>query len=75
MRKWIVDWNLTTEKKHTLLRLVYEALVDCKKRYGGRLGELFQKGPLLGVGLVFWLRGSHLSVSAASSLTVNLQRR
>lgn len=33
MRKWIIDWNLTTEKKHTLLRLVYEALVDCKKRY------------------------------------------
>lgn len=33
MRKWIVDWNLTTDKKHTLLRLVYEALVDCKKRY------------------------------------------
>ncbi|KAI4880195.1 hypothetical protein NFI96_026026, partial [Prochilodus magdalenae] len=31
VRKWIVDWNLTTEKKHTLLRLVYEALVDCKK--------------------------------------------
>lgn len=33
VRKWIIDWNLTTEKKHTLLRLVYEALVDCKKRY------------------------------------------
>lgn len=33
MRKWIIDWNLNTEKKHTLLRLVYEALVDCKKRY------------------------------------------
>ncbi|KAG5839989.1 hypothetical protein ANANG_G00211360 [Anguilla anguilla] len=31
VRKWITDWNLTTEKKHTLLRLVYEALVDCKK--------------------------------------------
>uniref|UniRef100_A0AAX7VU00 Eukaryotic translation initiation factor 3 subunit M n=1 Tax=Astatotilapia calliptera TaxID=8154 RepID=A0AAX7VU00_ASTCA len=31
VRKWIVDWNLNTEKKHTLLRLVYEALVDCKK--------------------------------------------
>ncbi|CAG05706.1 unnamed protein product, partial [Tetraodon nigroviridis] len=31
VRKWIIDWNLTTEKKHTLLRLVYEALVDCKK--------------------------------------------
>lgn len=35
VRKWIVDWNLNTEKKHTLLRLVYEALVDCKKRYSG----------------------------------------
>lgn len=33
VRKWITDWNLDTEKKHTLLRLVYEALVDCKKRY------------------------------------------
>uniref|UniRef100_A0A3Q3E5X0 Eukaryotic translation initiation factor 3 subunit M n=1 Tax=Labrus bergylta TaxID=56723 RepID=A0A3Q3E5X0_9LABR len=32
VRKWIIDWNLTTEKKHILLRLVYEALVDCKKR-------------------------------------------
>lgn len=32
VRKWIIDWNLNTEKKHTLLRLVYEALVDCKKR-------------------------------------------
>ncbi|KAJ8413006.1 hypothetical protein AAFF_G00105880 [Aldrovandia affinis] len=31
VRKWITDWNLDTEKKHTLLRLVYEALVDCKK--------------------------------------------
>ncbi|KAG9352103.1 hypothetical protein JZ751_020516 [Albula glossodonta] len=31
VRKWIIDWNLDTEKKHTLLRLVYEALVDCKK--------------------------------------------
>uniref|UniRef100_A0A9L0JM61 Eukaryotic translation initiation factor 3 subunit M n=4 Tax=Laurasiatheria TaxID=314145 RepID=A0A9L0JM61_EQUAS len=31
VRKWISDWNLTTEKKHTLLRLLYEALVDCKK--------------------------------------------
>uniref|UniRef100_A0AAQ4PTD8 Eukaryotic translation initiation factor 3 subunit M n=1 Tax=Gasterosteus aculeatus aculeatus TaxID=481459 RepID=A0AAQ4PTD8_GASAC len=31
VRKWIIDWNLTTEKKHTLLRLVYEALVECKK--------------------------------------------
>merc|ERR1739838_1216593 len=30
VRKWIIDWNLTTEKKHTLLRLVYEALVDKK---------------------------------------------
>uniref|UniRef100_A0A6Q2ZE29 Eukaryotic translation initiation factor 3 subunit M n=1 Tax=Esox lucius TaxID=8010 RepID=A0A6Q2ZE29_ESOLU len=31
VRKWITDWNLNTEKKHTLLRLVYEALVDlCK---------------------------------------------
>ncbi|OWK18255.1 EIF3M [Cervus elaphus hippelaphus] len=33
VRKWITDWNLTTEKKHTLLRLLYEALVDCKKSY------------------------------------------
>ncbi|ELK16016.1 Eukaryotic translation initiation factor 3 subunit M [Pteropus alecto] len=32
VRKWISDWNLNTEKKHTLLRLLYEALVDCKKR-------------------------------------------
>lgn len=31
VRKWITDWNLNTEKKHILLRLVYEALVDCKK--------------------------------------------
>ncbi|XP_040265991.1 eukaryotic translation initiation factor 3 subunit M [Bufo bufo] len=31
VRKWIVDWNLSTEKKHILLRLIYEALVDCKK--------------------------------------------
>ncbi|XP_006901647.1 PREDICTED: eukaryotic translation initiation factor 3 subunit M-like [Elephantulus edwardii] len=31
VRKWISDWNLTTEKKHTLLRLLYEALVDSKK--------------------------------------------
>ncbi|MBN3287747.1 EIF3M factor, partial [Polyodon spathula] len=31
VRKWIIDWNLTVEKKHTLLRLVYEALIDCKK--------------------------------------------
>uniref|UniRef100_A0A673MQU0 Eukaryotic translation initiation factor 3 subunit M-like n=1 Tax=Sinocyclocheilus rhinocerous TaxID=307959 RepID=A0A673MQU0_9TELE len=31
VRKWITDWNLDTEKKHTLLRLVYDALVDCKK--------------------------------------------
>lgn len=31
VRKWISDWKLTTEKKHTLLRLLYEALVDCKK--------------------------------------------
>lgn len=33
VRKWISDWNLSTEKKHTLLRLLYDALVDCKKRY------------------------------------------
>lgn len=33
VRKWITDWNLDTEKKHTLLRLVYDALVDCKKRF------------------------------------------
>ncbi|KAM4722390.1 eukaryotic translation initiation factor 3 subunit M isoform 2-T2 [Rhinophrynus dorsalis] len=31
VRKWISDWNLSTEKKHILLRLLYEALVDCKK--------------------------------------------
>ncbi|XP_075044151.1 eukaryotic translation initiation factor 3 subunit M isoform X1 [Mixophyes fleayi] len=31
VRKWINDWSLNTEKKHTLLRLLYEALVDCKK--------------------------------------------
>lgn len=31
VRKWISDWKLTTEKKHTLLRLLYEAFVDCKK--------------------------------------------
>jgi len=37
VRKWIVDWNLNTEKKHTLLRLVYEALVDCKKRHSVEL--------------------------------------
>ncbi|XP_030416134.1 eukaryotic translation initiation factor 3 subunit M isoform X1 [Gopherus evgoodei] len=33
VRKWISDWNLSTEKKHTLLRLLYDALVDCKKRF------------------------------------------
>ncbi|KAE8606777.1 hypothetical protein XENTR_v10010866 [Xenopus tropicalis] len=31
VRKWISDWNLSTEKKHIVLRLLYEALVDCKK--------------------------------------------
>ncbi|NP_001080061.1 eukaryotic translation initiation factor 3 subunit M [Xenopus laevis] len=31
VRKWISDWNLSTEKKHVVLRLLYEALVDCKK--------------------------------------------
>ncbi|XP_048339672.1 eukaryotic translation initiation factor 3 subunit M [Sphaerodactylus townsendi] len=31
VRKWISDWNLNTEKKHTLLRLLYDVLVDCKK--------------------------------------------
>lgn len=31
VRKWISSWNLSTDKKHTLLRLLYEALVDCKK--------------------------------------------
>ncbi|NWR68259.1 EIF3M factor, partial [Centropus bengalensis] len=31
VRKWISDWNLSTEKKHTLLRLLYDVLVDCKK--------------------------------------------
>ncbi|XP_023593783.1 eukaryotic translation initiation factor 3 subunit M isoform X1 [Trichechus manatus latirostris] len=39
VRKWISDWTLTTEKKHTLLRLLYEALVDCKKRVGYILEE------------------------------------
>ncbi|KAJ6665148.1 hypothetical protein lerEdw1_005379 [Lerista edwardsae] len=34
VRKWISDWNLNTEKKHTLLRLLYDVLVDCKKREG-----------------------------------------
>ncbi|XP_018423229.1 PREDICTED: eukaryotic translation initiation factor 3 subunit M isoform X2 [Nanorana parkeri] len=27
VRKWITDWNLSIDKKHTLLRLLYEALV------------------------------------------------
>ncbi|KAM8939802.1 eukaryotic translation initiation factor 3 subunit M isoform 2-T2 [Pelodytes ibericus] len=31
VRKWILEWDLSTEKKHILLRLLYEALVDCKK--------------------------------------------
>ncbi|XP_019471586.1 eukaryotic translation initiation factor 3 subunit M [Meleagris gallopavo] len=31
VRKWISDWNLSTDKKHTLLRLLYDVLVDCKK--------------------------------------------
>uniref|UniRef100_A0A4X1V8G4 Uncharacterized protein n=1 Tax=Sus scrofa TaxID=9823 RepID=A0A4X1V8G4_PIG len=31
VRKWISDWNLNTKKTHILLRLFYEALVDCKK--------------------------------------------
>ncbi|KAG9475766.1 hypothetical protein GDO78_003927 [Eleutherodactylus coqui] len=31
VRKWIIDWDLNTEKKHIMLRLLYEALVDCKK--------------------------------------------
>lgn len=31
VRKWIVDWNLSTDKKHIMLRLLYEALVECKK--------------------------------------------
>ncbi|KAG8438250.1 hypothetical protein GDO86_008808 [Hymenochirus boettgeri] len=31
VRKWITDWDLNTDKKHILLRLLYEALVDCKK--------------------------------------------
>uniref|UniRef100_A0A663MFE6 Eukaryotic translation initiation factor 3 subunit M n=1 Tax=Athene cunicularia TaxID=194338 RepID=A0A663MFE6_ATHCN len=35
VRKWISDWNLGTEKKHTLLRLLYDVLVDCKKRKQG----------------------------------------
>ncbi|PKU36180.1 hypothetical protein llap_13517 [Limosa lapponica baueri] len=42
VRKWISDWNLGTEKKHTLLRLLYDVLVDCKKREGGE-EEKFQK--------------------------------
>ncbi|NXR99219.1 EIF3M factor, partial [Oxylabes madagascariensis] len=37
VRKWISDWNLATEKKHTLLRLLYDVLVDCKKRYKRQL--------------------------------------
>lgn len=41
VRKWIVDWNLNTDKKHTLLRLVYEALVDCKKRCTARTYILY----------------------------------
>ncbi|KAM4617414.1 eukaryotic translation initiation factor 3 subunit M isoform 1-T1 [Discoglossus pictus] len=32
VRKWIIDWDLSTEKKHIMLRLLYDALVDCKKR-------------------------------------------
>ncbi|XP_075693873.1 eukaryotic translation initiation factor 3 subunit M isoform X2 [Rhinoderma darwinii] len=31
VRKWIIDWDLSTEKKHIMLRLLYEALVECKK--------------------------------------------
>ncbi|XP_043914878.1 eukaryotic translation initiation factor 3 subunit M isoform X2 [Protopterus annectens] len=31
IRKWISDWGLSTDKKHTLLRLLYEALVDSKR--------------------------------------------
>uniref|UniRef100_A0A8C5QSK5 Eukaryotic translation initiation factor 3 subunit M n=1 Tax=Leptobrachium leishanense TaxID=445787 RepID=A0A8C5QSK5_9ANUR len=31
VRKWISDWNLNSEKKHVLLRLLYEALVDSKR--------------------------------------------
>ncbi|XP_069758784.1 eukaryotic translation initiation factor 3 subunit M isoform X1 [Narcine bancroftii] len=31
VRKWISDWNLSVDKKHHVLRLLYEALVDCKK--------------------------------------------
>ncbi|KAM4617416.1 eukaryotic translation initiation factor 3 subunit M isoform 3-T3 [Discoglossus pictus] len=31
VRKWIIDWDLSTEKKHIMLRLLYDALVDCKK--------------------------------------------
>ncbi|NXD43479.1 EIF3M factor, partial [Copsychus sechellarum] len=31
VRKWGGDWNLATEKKHTLLRLGGDVLVDCKK--------------------------------------------
>ncbi|KAL7992210.1 hypothetical protein Chor_016466 [Crotalus horridus] len=31
VRKWISDWNLSIEKKHTVLRLLYDGLVDCKK--------------------------------------------
>ncbi|XP_015441835.1 eukaryotic translation initiation factor 3 subunit M [Pteropus alecto] len=43
VRKWISDWNLNTEKKHTLLRLLYEALVDCKKRYSELMNLLLPK--------------------------------
>ncbi|PIO32717.1 hypothetical protein AB205_0064610, partial [Aquarana catesbeiana] len=31
VRKWITDWGLSTEQKHILLRLLYEALVECKR--------------------------------------------
>ena len=47
VRKWIIDWNLTTDKKHTMLRLVYEALVDCKKRYPIFVHLLFEEDEMV----------------------------
>ncbi len=60
VRKWITDWNLNTEKKHTLLRMVYDALVDCKKRY---LLVWFQVSCVQGLWFLFiWPLHSCLSV-------------
>lgn len=71
VRKWISDWNLTTEKKHTLLRLLYEALVDCKKRYPSgrhtlpsgwyRLAGMVVEGRV-GALVLFHLRSCYTSV-------------